>query len=75
MRRLIIICFVVGQIIDAWKVSYLLFPENALQGFNIVVVHVKPPQKNIEKIKVQLKVENRLHLNLIFPEQGKAINL
>jgi hypothetical protein len=29
----------------------------------------------MDKIKVQLKDENKLHLKLIFPEQGRAIDL
>jgi cAMP phosphodiesterase len=49
--------------------------QNELNGFNVIITHVKPPQDKIEKIKEQLKAENSLHLNLIFPEQGKAINL
>ncbi|MGZ3873018.1 MAG: MBL fold metallo-hydrolase [Mucilaginibacter sp.] len=48
---------------------------NALKGFNIIVTHAKPPQANIDKIKVQLKAQNKLQLNLIFPEQGKVIGL
>ena len=48
---------------------------NTLNGFNVIVTHVKPPQVSIDKIKTQLKAENKLHLNLIFPEQGKAIEL
>jgi len=53
----------------------LLTGKEALNGFNLIITHVKPPQVNIDKIKVQLKVENGLHLNLIFPEQGVAIEL
>ena len=62
---------------------------DALKGFNLVVTHVKPPQKNIEKLKRQVVAENKFDLklkrqvvaenkfdlNLIFPEQGKAIEL
>ncbi len=48
---------------------------DALKGFNVIVTHVKPPQININKIKSQLKAKNKLQLNLIFPEQGKAIEL
>jgi len=48
---------------------------NALKGFNIIITHVKPPQPNITKLKQQLKAENVLGLNLIFPVQGKAIDL
>jgi cAMP phosphodiesterase len=47
----------------------------ALKGFNIIITHVKPPQANIDKLKTQLKAENTLQLNLIFPEQGKALDL
>lgn len=46
----------------------------SLKGFNIVVTHVKPPQTSIERIKEQLVTENKLQLNLIYPQQGKAIN-
>ena len=49
--------------------------SNALNGFNVIVTHVKPPQVSIDKIKTQLKAENKFHLNLIFPEQGKVIEL
>jgi cAMP phosphodiesterase len=48
---------------------------NALKGFNIIITHVKPPQINIAKLKQELKAENLLGLNLIFPVQGKAIDL
>jgi cAMP phosphodiesterase len=46
----------------------------SLKGFNIVVTHVKPPQSKIERIKEQLKAENKLQLNLIYPQQGKELN-
>lgn len=45
-----------------------------LKGFNIVVTHVKPPQSSIERIKKQLAAENKLQLNLIYPQQGKALD-
>jgi cAMP phosphodiesterase len=48
--------------------------HGTLKGFNIVVTHVKPPQSSIERIKKQLTTENKLQLNLIYPEQGKALN-
>lgn len=48
---------------------------DALKGFNLVVTHVKPPQVNIDKLKAELKMENTFTLNLIFPEQGKALDL
>ncbi|HTK18113.1 MAG TPA: hypothetical protein VL442_01300, partial [Mucilaginibacter sp.] len=46
----------------------------SLKGFNIVVTHVKPPQANIERLKKQLAAENKLQLNLIYPQQGKELN-
>ena len=49
--------------------------KSALKGFNIIITHVKPPQINIDKIKAQLRAENTLQLNLVFPEQGKAFDL
>ena len=53
----------------------LLTGADALKGFNVVIVHVKPPQVSIDKIKAQLQAENTSGLNLIFPEQGKALDL
>ncbi|WP_428331044.1 MBL fold metallo-hydrolase [Mucilaginibacter sp.] len=49
--------------------------KDALKGFNVVVTHVKPPLVNIAKLKKQLIAENVLQLNLIFPQQGKVIEL
>lgn len=46
---------------------------DALKNFNIVVTHVKPPQVNIDKIKAELRTENMLGLNLVFPEQGRQL--
>jgi len=48
---------------------------DALKGFNLIITHVKPPQVNIDKIKVQVKGENTFGLNIIFPEQGRAMDL
>jgi len=53
----------------------LLTGPHALKGFNIIITHVKPPRVNINKLKQQLKAENTLGLNLIFPVQGKPIDL
>jgi cAMP phosphodiesterase len=52
-----------------------LIGTDAIKGLNVIVTHVKPPQVSIDKIKAQVKAENTLHLNLIFPEQGKVIDL
>lgn len=47
---------------------------DAIKGLNVVVTHLKPPVASISKIKVQLKAANKLQLNLIYPQQGKALN-
>lgn len=44
-----------------------------LKGFTVVVTHRKPIGDREEKIKQQLLRSNALGLNLIFPEQGKAL--
>jgi 3',5'-cyclic-nucleotide phosphodiesterase len=49
--------------------------QNSLNGFKIVITHLKPPTKNIVKIKEQLKTQNDLGLQFIFPEQGKSFEL
>jgi len=49
--------------------------KESLKGFNLVITHVKPPQANIIKLKQQVRDQNKLGFNLIFPEQGKAIVL
>ncbi|QQL48675.1 MBL fold metallo-hydrolase [Mucilaginibacter ginkgonis] len=47
----------------------------SLKGFKVVITHLKPPVASVSKIKQQLKAENKLGLNLIFPEQGKTLTL
>jgi len=69
-----------GHLTPHWLMAEMdelstLTGKAALNGFNLIITHVKPPQVDIEKIKVQLKAENKLRLNLVFPEQGKALNL
>jgi cAMP phosphodiesterase len=49
--------------------------KGALKNFKIIVTHLKPPTKNILKIKEQLKKENSLAVDFIFPEQGKRFKL
>jgi cAMP phosphodiesterase len=49
--------------------------KDVLKGFNLIITHVKPPQSNIDKLNAQLKAQNKLGFNLIFPEQGKEIGL
>nr|WP_067055497.1 3',5'-cyclic-nucleotide phosphodiesterase [Mucilaginibacter sp. L294] len=45
----------------------------SLQRLNVVVTHLKPPYNSIIKIKQQLKASNKSGLNLIYPQQGKAL--
>lgn len=47
----------------------------SLAGFNVIITHVKPPQSSIERIKKQLAAENDLKLHLIYPQQGRPIDL
>ena len=47
---------------------------DAIKGLNIVITHLKPPMTSISKIKTQLKAANKLQLNLVYPQQGKALN-
>jgi cAMP phosphodiesterase len=49
--------------------------KGSLQDFKIIITHRKPPTKNILKIKEQLKKDNYLGVDLIFPEQGKKFEL
>ena len=49
--------------------------KGTLTGFNIVVTHLKPPTKNIIKLKAQLQKQNDLGLKIIYPEQGKKFEL
>jgi cAMP phosphodiesterase len=69
-----------GHLTPHWLMTEMdglatLTGADALKNFNVIITHVKPPQVNIDKIKTQLKTENKLQLNLIFPEQGKSIDL
>jgi 3',5'-cyclic-nucleotide phosphodiesterase len=69
-----------GHLTPNWLMTEMddlatLSGKNVLNNFNLIVTHVKPPQDNIDKLKAQLISQNKLHFNLIFPEQGKAINL
>jgi len=69
-----------GHLTPKWLMKEMdelaaLTGKPALKGFNLVITHVKPPQSNINALKQQLREENKLGLNLIFPEQGKKIQL
>ena len=43
--------------------------------FKIIVTHLKPPTKNILTLKEQIKNQNDLGLQIIYPEQGKRFEL
>lgn len=49
--------------------------KGTLKGFKIIITHLKPPTKNIIKIKEQIKNQNDLGLKIIYPEQGKRFEL
>jgi cAMP phosphodiesterase len=49
--------------------------KNALKAFKIIITHMKPPTENFLKIKAQIKRQNDLDLELIFPEQGIKFEL
>ncbi|MHC0444219.1 MBL fold metallo-hydrolase [Flavobacterium sp. 3-218] len=49
--------------------------KGSLKNFKIIITHLKPPAKNIVKIKEQLKNQNDLGVQIIFPEQGKKLEL
>jgi 3',5'-cyclic-nucleotide phosphodiesterase len=68
-----------GHLTPHWLMTELdelekLSGQGSLKGFNIVITHVKPPQSSIERIKKQLMTENKLQLNIIYPQQGKALD-
>ncbi|OAQ37986.1 3',5'-cyclic-nucleotide phosphodiesterase [Pedobacter psychrophilus] len=48
---------------------------NALKNLNVVITHIKPFGNHIEEIKKEVKANNLLHLNIVFPEQGKEVIL
>ncbi|WP_017494591.1 MBL fold metallo-hydrolase [Flavobacterium sp. WG21] len=49
--------------------------KGTLNGFPIIVTHLKPPVKNIAKLKEQLQKQNDLKVKIIYPEQGKRFEL
>jgi cAMP phosphodiesterase len=67
-----------GHLTPHWLMTEMnklaaLTGNDAVKGLNIVVTHLKPPANNITKIKAELKVENKLQLNLIYLQQGKPL--
>ncbi|MBW4359005.1 MBL fold metallo-hydrolase [Flavobacterium taihuense] len=49
--------------------------KGSLKNIKIIITHLKPPTKNILKIKEQLQKQNDLGVQLVFPEQGKVFEL
>lgn len=69
-----------GHLTPKWLMKEMaelsdLTGKKALQGFKIIITHLKPPTESIEKIKKQLEAGNVLEMELIFPEQGRRIEL
>jgi cAMP phosphodiesterase len=69
-----------GHLTPHWLMNEMnnladLTGKEQIKGLDIIVTHVKPPQLSINKLEAQLKAENQLDLNLIFPQQGHAISL
>jgi 3',5'-cyclic-nucleotide phosphodiesterase len=52
-----------------------LTDKTDLQHVPVVITHIKPNGNNELLIKQELKQQNHLRLKLIFPQQGKAIEL
>jgi cAMP phosphodiesterase len=55
------------------EMSVLAKLAGSIKGLNVVITHLKPPVASITKIKAQLKANNQLGLNLIYPQQGKVL--
>jgi cAMP phosphodiesterase len=69
-----------GHLTPRWLIKELheleqITGPGSLSGFNVIVTHVKPPQNNIGRLKKQLAAENDLQVHLIYPQQGKALDL
>jgi cAMP phosphodiesterase len=45
----------------------------SLKGLNVLITHLKPPYRSINKIKTQLNYANKRQMNLIYPRQGKPL--
>ena len=49
--------------------------KNALQNLPLIVTHMKPEGNNETKITKQVSAGNSLHMQIIFPQQGKRFSL
>lgn len=62
-------------LLDEMTKLALLAGEKNLKEVPIVITHIKPVGDNENIIKKELQQQNKLHLNLIFPQQGEIIEL
>ncbi|OXB00717.1 3',5'-cyclic-nucleotide phosphodiesterase [Flavobacterium plurextorum] len=72
--------FLFGHLTPNYLMKELLVLEElagkgSLKDFNIIITHLKPPAKNITKLKEQIKNQNNLGVKIIYPEQGKRFEL
>lgn len=72
--------FLFGHLTPNYLMKELHVLENlagigSLKNFKIIITHLKPPAKNIAKIKEQLQKQNDLGVQIIYPEQGKKLEL
>jgi 3',5'-cyclic-nucleotide phosphodiesterase len=68
-----------GHLTPKWLMAEMtelskLTGPGALKNFSLIITHVKPPQVNIDKLRLQLMAENKLGFNLVFPVQGKELD-
>lgn len=67
-----------GHLTPHWLMSELqnlasLSGAAALNNFPVVITHIKPGGNKEQTIRSQLKMNNPLHVKLIFPEQAKLL--
>ena len=60
---------------DEMKKLAILSGQKNLAKVSVIITHIKPIANNEAIIKRELKQENQLNLQLIFPQQAEAINL
>lgn len=69
-----------GHLTPQWLMKEMsiladLAGKENMKGLNVVITHLKPPTINEQKIIEQVKAQNSLGLNIIFPQQGEKIKL
>jgi cAMP phosphodiesterase len=53
----------------------MLTGKSNLKGFNVIITHMKPAGNGEKQIQLQLQRLNTFRLHLIFPQQGKLLQL